>query len=135
MAGPRREGRAGDWSERGSATVLVLAATGCLVIALGAALALAGAVAARHEATSAADLAALAGAAVLGEGAAPPQACAEAARVAAANGGTLTGCSLGPDQSVVVAVAVPLTGPLALAGWRRAQAESRAGPAVSRAPP
>ena len=133
--GPASAGAAGDRRETGSATVLALAAAGCLVIALAAGLVLASAVAARHQATSAADLGALAGAGALAEGATPLQACAEAARIAADNAGTLTRCSTGLDESVVVAVEVPVAGLLSRAGWRRAHAEARAGPAASRAPP
>jgi len=111
--------------ERGSATVWVVALAG-LLAALGAAGVLVGAaVAGRHRATSAADLAALAGAsrAVLGD----PSACAVAARIAAANGALLASCAqlAGAEVQVEVRVPVPL-GPL---GSGEARARARAGPA------
>ena len=111
-------------SERGSATVWVLALSGLLAF-LGAAVVLAGAAAvARHRATAAADLAALSGAghAVLGE----PDACAAAAEVATANGAVLTGCSVAAGAVVEVRVRVAVrVGPISGAAVERA----RAGPA------
>jgi secretion/DNA translocation related TadE-like protein len=90
-------------ADAGSATVYVLWLVGVL-LALGAGLAVwASAVAARHQASSAADLAALAGAARAVEGSV--SACAAAGRVAAANGAKLVSCALS-GSAVEVAVQV-----------------------------
>ncbi len=110
--------------ERGSATVWVLALSGVLAV-VGVAVVLLGAAAvARHRATTAADLAALAAAvrAVGGD----PAACDAAAQVAAANGAALSGCSVGPDAVVEVTVGVSVDlGPI---GRPTARARARAGP-------
>ncbi|SFK89114.1 Rv3654c family TadE-like protein [Geodermatophilus ruber] len=110
--------------ERGSATVWVVALSGVLA-AVGVAAVLVGtAVVARHRATGAADLAALAAAerAVRGD----PGACSAAAAVAGANGAELTGCTVDGAAVVEVTVAVPVRlGPL---GTGRAAARARAGP-------
>ncbi|MGY1759966.1 Rv3654c family TadE-like protein [Geodermatophilus sp. SYSU D00805] len=112
--------------ERGSATVWVIALAGVLA-AIGVAAVLVGAaVVGRHRATTAADLAALAGAerAVRGD----PGACAVVGEVAGANGARLTACTVGDGAVVEVAVAVPVRlGPL---GVNRAGARARAGPVV-----
>lgn len=111
--------------ERGSATVWVVALAG-LLAALGTAGVLVGAaVVARHRATAAADLAALAGAAraVVAD----PAACSVATRIAAVNGAELEECAVGPDAVVDVRVRVPVRlGPL---GTSHAHARARAGPA------
>ncbi|MFF4182054.1 Rv3654c family TadE-like protein [Streptomyces sp. NPDC001691] len=87
-----RLARGGSCPDRGSATVWVAlsAATMCAVFA--AVLGLGQAVAARHRAGGAADLAALAAAdrALWGS----PDACAKAAEVAAAQGAQLVRCSV-----------------------------------------
>jgi secretion/DNA translocation related TadE-like protein len=112
--------------ERGSATVWVLALAGLLAV-LGMAVLLVGtATVARHRATTAADLAALAaaGRAVVGD----PGACAAAERIARADGAALESCSVGAGTVVEVHVRVPVRlGPLGLAG---ARAHARAGPAA-----
>jgi secretion/DNA translocation related TadE-like protein len=110
--------------ERGSATVWVLALAG-LLAALGAAVVLVGAaVVARHRATAAADLAALAGAgrAVLGGA----DACDAVRRIAEANDGVVDRCTVraGAVVEVNLHVAVRL-GPF---GASRAVARARAGP-------
>jgi secretion/DNA translocation related TadE-like protein len=110
--------------ERGSATVWVLALSGVLA-AIGMAAVLVGAaVVARHRATSAADLAALAaaGQAVLGR----PGACASAAEVAEANSAELTACTVGDDAVVEVRVSVPVR--LGRLGVHEATGRARAGP-------
>ncbi|MGK5110599.1 MULTISPECIES: Rv3654c family TadE-like protein [unclassified Geodermatophilus] len=110
--------------ERGSATVWVVALSGVLAAIGVAAVLVGGAVVARHRATSAADLAALAAAerAVRGDSAA----CSVAAQVATANGAHLTACSVDAGAVVSVAVEVPVAlGPL---GVHRADARARAGP-------
>ena len=111
--------------ERGSATVWVLALAGLLAVLGTAAVLVGGAVVARHRASTAADLAALAaaGRAVFGD----PAACATAARVARANAAELEGCVVRPEAVVEVRVQVPVRfGPL---GSFAAHARARAGPA------
>lgn len=115
-----------DRSDRGAATVLVLALavvlTGCAVV-----LASLGAVAvARHRAAAVADLAALAAADHSLEG--PAAACAAAARVAAASGAEIGACVLQGQVAQVVARVRP-SGRLGLLG--SAAARSRAGPTGS----
>ncbi|MCZ2836239.1 Rv3654c family TadE-like protein [Modestobacter sp. VKM Ac-2985] len=114
-----------DHGERGSATVWVVALAGLLAL-LGAATLLVGAaVVARHRATSAADLAALAaaGRAVLGD----PAACTVAQEIAAANSATLDSCQVDAGAVVEVHLHVPVRlGPL---GVLDAPARARAGPA------
>jgi secretion/DNA translocation related TadE-like protein len=111
--------------ERGSATVWVIALAG-LLAALGTAGVLVGAaVAGRHRAAAAADLAALAGAAraVVGDS----TACSAAAHIAAANGAVLQRCATLPGAEVEVSVRVPVRlGPL---GVVEAHGRARAGPA------
>jgi secretion/DNA translocation related TadE-like protein len=116
---PRR--RAG---ERGSATVWMLALSGVLATIGLAAVLVGAAVVARHRATGAADLAALAaaGRAVNGH----VDGCARAATVADANAAVLTACTVGADVVVQVEVSVPVRlGPL---GLHSATARARAGP-------
>jgi secretion/DNA translocation related TadE-like protein len=111
--------------ERGSATVWVLGLAGLLAV-LGAAVVLAGAaVVARHRATAAADLAALAaaGRAAMGD----PAPCATAERLAAVNHAAVDGCAVRPGAIVEVRVHVSVRlGPF---GTAHAPARSRAGPA------
>ncbi|WP_442907772.1 Rv3654c family TadE-like protein [Kineococcus sp. G2] len=107
---------------------------GVVAVVLALAVAVAGlgaAVAARHRAQSAADLAALAGADVV-LGRAPGDACERAARVLRAHGAA-GGCAVVADGSVRVDAGVPVTGPLArvLAGTP-ARAAARAGDAALR---
>lgn len=110
--------------EEGSATVWVVALAG-LLAALGAVTVLVGAaVVARHRATTAADLTALAvaGRAVLAD----PAACAVGEEVAAANGAAVVSCRIDPGAVVSVEVTVPVRlGPL---GVTAARAHARAGP-------
>lgn len=112
--------------EEGSATVWVVALAG-LLAALGAVVVLVGAaVVARHRATSAADLTALAvaGRAVLAD----PAACSVGEEVAAANGAGLTACTVDAGAVVTVEVTVPVRlGPL---GVSTARAHARAGPVL-----
>lgn len=115
--------------ERGSATVWVLALAGLLAVLGVAVVLVGGAVVARHRASAAADLAALAaaGRAVLAD----PAACATAARIARTNGAELEGCVLRPEAIVDVRVRVPVRlGPL---GSFAAHARARAGPAPAAA--
>jgi len=110
-------------ADRGSASVLVLAAAGVLLAVGVAALVLGSVAVAGQRARLAADLAAIAGA--TRQRAADGQACAAAATVARANGARLEGCSLqGADITIGVSVEVPV--------WPDpARARSRAGPARS----
>ena len=86
--------------DRGSAAVLVVAATGAVLVLLVAGLALSSAVVATHTARAAADLGALAAAQALEEGAGPQSACALAASVTTKNGARATGCLTRMDGSV-----------------------------------
>ena len=110
-------------SDRGAASVWVLA-VGLVIVVAGVTLAGVGAVrVARHEARAAADFGALAGAmrAVEGEG----SACDRAAELVAANEGRLVACRL-DGFDIVVSVEVPVS---PLPGVSRlAAATSRAGP-------
>ena len=110
--------------EGGSATVWVLALSAVLAL-VGAATVLLGAAAvARHRATAAADLAALAGAgrAVVGDA----DACARAGEIAVANSARLTSCRVAPDAVVTVTVEVPVR--FGRLGVHTATAQARAGP-------
>lgn len=103
----RAEGRAdaerAGRAERGSATVLTVAALGVLTTVLGAALVVVGVVRDVHRARAAADLSALAAAQPLVLGGTVD--CAAARSVAEANGAVLRSCQLLPDGSVETWVA------------------------------
>lgn len=119
MTGPARA------AERGAASVLVVAMAGLLML-VGAAAGVVGAIVAAHRvAQSAADLAVLAGAATLADqrGRDP---CAAAGEVAAANGARLGSCAVeGSD----VLVEVVVDGPRWLGQDQDLSARARAGPA------
>jgi secretion/DNA translocation related TadE-like protein len=120
----RAGSRAGP--EEGAGTVLavgLVAVLGTLILACAA---LGAAVASRHRAASAADLAALAGA-DRAVGRAMGEPCQAAANVARANAAQLTACRVDADGSVTVTVQVRLPSPWTTLG--PAQARSRAGPA------
>ncbi|MEU6165076.1 Rv3654c family TadE-like protein [Streptomyces tanashiensis] len=104
--------------DRGVATVWAAVAACALCVVFGVVLALGQAVAARHRAGGAADLAALAAAdrALWGEA----EACAAASRVAAAQGAELVGCAVRDGVSEVTARVVR--------GPYRPEVRSRAGP-------
>ena len=88
------------------------------------ALALGSVVVASHDARTAADLGALAGATALRDGVTPGIACMTAVSVAAANGAVLQDCSVGAGSTLlVVAARRPALWPLP------ATARARAGPA------
>lgn len=109
--------------DRGGASIFVLA-VGLVLVAAGLAGAAAGAArVGRHQARTAADLGALAGAARAVEGA--EAACGRAAQLASANGARMVSCRLdGWEIVVVVQVGVtPLPGLT-----RTATAAARAGP-------
>ncbi|MEJ5946721.1 Rv3654c family TadE-like protein [Pseudokineococcus basanitobsidens] len=113
--------------ERGAGTVVVVGLVLVGLLLATATAVLGQAVVARHRATAAADLAALAAADVL-LGRATGDACGAAGRTAAAGGARLVGCALG-GQEVVVHVVVPVDGVLTAVG--PATAAARAGPAGS----
>ena len=113
----------GGATERGSASVLVVAIVGLLLVVAGALGVVAAMVLAHRTAQSGADLAALGGAHGLALG---RDACSEAGRVAAANGVRLTGCRI--DGRVVV-VTVEAAGPHWLGQSADLSAQARAGPA------
>ncbi len=117
----------GERAERGAGSVLVLSIVAVLAVATGAVLVLVSAVAVRHRAAAAADLAALAAAQSVLSG--PAQACGLAARVAGQLGGTLVACEL-HGRIAEVTVSVPHRG---VAGFlpdpvRRARAGQGAEP-------
>ena len=109
--------------ERGAATVLAVAMVGLLMM-VGAALSVVGALFAAHRtAQAAADLAALAGASALARTGEP---CAAAEATARDNGALLSGCVVdGAAVRIVVVVRGPRWRGLVLADL---VAESRAGP-------
>jgi secretion/DNA translocation related TadE-like protein len=112
--------------DRGAATILVLAFGLFLTVAGVAAAGVGTARVGRHEARTAADLGALAGAAKAIYG--PEVACARAGQLVAANHGRLSSCRVeGLDVVVRAEVAVPGLG-------RRAMATARAGPIYAMAP-
>lgn len=115
--------------QRGSATVWVLMVCGVLAVIGAAAVLVGAAVVARHRASAAADLAALAGAAVAVEGA---DACGAAARFAGANAAELTACTETPEAVVDVEVSVPVR--LGRLGVLSATARARAGPVTTGSP-
>jgi len=113
----RRPGR-----ERGSAVPFAVACLGLLVL-VGGALAVTGAMVVDHRtAQAAADLAALAGASASARG---EDGCAAAGRVAARNGASLSSCRLAGSD---VLVRVVVMGPRWLGASGDLAAEARAGP-------
>lgn len=110
--------------DRGSATVLVVAALAALLAAGVGALEIVGAVRASHQAHSAADLASLAGALILVRGGSPSSACSRAAVLARQNSASLVDCRPTGDSVLEVVVSVP-----GGTGLGPAVARSRAGPA------
>ena len=113
---------AGEFCERGVATVYACLGVVMVLVVTGLAVHLGVAGLARQRAETGADLAALAGAAKVLQG--PDAVCAAVVRVAAANDGTVETCSVvGTDVLVTVAVRV---GTGVLAGT--ATARARAGP-------
>jgi secretion/DNA translocation related TadE-like protein len=112
-----------DRADAGSATILVVAMAGVLLL-LGAALSVVAAMVVAHRtAQSAADLAALAGARGIATGG---DGCALASGVAAENDARLTSCVV---SGRIVDVAVTVPGPHWLGQTADLTARSRAGPA------
>jgi secretion/DNA translocation related TadE-like protein len=112
--------------DSGSGTVYVLMVIVLLLAVLAAALMLGQTLVARHQAASAADLAALAAADRALEGSAA--ACAVAAAIASAQEARITACRL-HGEIVEIDAAVSL--PAALSRFGPAKARARAGPADS----
>ncbi|MCW6006608.1 flp pilus-assembly TadE/G-like family protein [Micromonospora sp. CPCC 205371] len=113
--------------DRGAASVWVLAIGLVFVVAGLAGAAVGAARVAKHQARTAADLGALAGAALAIEG--EEAACGRAADLVAHNGGRLTRCVI-DGLDVIVAVEVEVT---PLPGiTRTARQEARAGPVRAR---
>jgi secretion/DNA translocation related TadE-like protein len=114
--------RVADRSEAGAATLLAVAMAGVLLM-VGAALAVVGAMVVAHrQAQASADLAALAGATAAARGEDPCQAARVVARL---NGGTLVACAV--DESGVT-VQVRVLGPHWLGQESDLEARARAGP-------
>ena len=109
--------------EDGAGTVLALGLVAVLASLALATAALGSAVVARHRASAAADLAALA-AADRQLGRAPGTPCPAAQAVASADGAELLSCSSAPDGSVSVVVVVRLPRPWSRAGVARAGARA-----------
>lgn len=124
--GPASTGGGGRATDRGTASILVLT-VGLVLLGAGlVAASVAAAVVARHQAQTAADLGALAGAARVVHG--PAVACARAAELVAANQGRLTGCVV---SGLTVTVTVEVTPPAGAVLPRPAVATARAGPLVA----
>lgn len=112
-------------ADRGSGTVWTLAFIAMVWLTATVVMTAGGVRAARHQAHTAADLAALAAAAHAAGG--PGTACRWAAAIAAGSGGRLSGCAVrGRVVDVLVVVTVPGPKPL---GPIRLVARARAGPA------
>jgi secretion/DNA translocation related TadE-like protein len=109
--------------DRGSVTIWAAGMAGLLWLGASAAVVYGGAVAGRHRAEAAADLAALAVAVHVPDGTA--SACAIGTRIAVRNGASVRDCRVvGPDVEVVVSTRVDLGG----LGAFTAVARARAGP-------
>jgi secretion/DNA translocation related TadE-like protein len=121
----RARGRQHHDGEQGSGTVLVLVVIMLLFFAGGTVALTGAAIAVRHRAETAADLAALSGASALQRGTSSP--CAVAGRVAVANGARLVECAIN-GALIDVAVALQPRGPLAR--LPPAHSKARAGPAL-----
>ena len=119
--------------ERGSATVLTVAALGSVLVVVAGVLALAGVVRDVHRARAAADLAALAAAVPLAYGTGVD--CAAAASVATSNGASLTACATELDGSVVVSVSVSVGRAPAVAWALPAVVTARARAGLAAEPP
>lgn len=115
--------------ERGSGSVLVLAAVAVVAVVLAGCLTVVAAVRDVHRARSAADLGALAAARHSAHGAGAD--CAAAGAVGAAVGAALGECRELSDGSVLVVMTVPARWP---AGWPglpgRVEGAARAGPVL-----
>ena len=107
--------------DRGSVTIWAATLAGLALLGSSAAVLYGSAVAGRHRAEVAADVAALAAAVHVPDGAA--SACAVGARIAADNGGSLRSCEVvGDEVEVVVSRRVRVSGLGAFAAVARARA-------------
>ena len=107
--------------DRGSVTIWAATLAGMVLLGSSAAVLYGSAVAGRHRAEAAADLAALAAAVHVPDGAA--SACAVGARIAADNGGSLRNCEVvGDEVEVMVSREVRMGGLGAFATVARARA-------------
>jgi secretion/DNA translocation related TadE-like protein len=111
-------------TESGIATLWGLAIIGILLLFAAVSAGVVSLVGARHQAETAADLAALAGAQTAADGTGDP--CQAADRVAAANRGRLVRCAVDGD---VVAVRVEVESPRLLGHTWTLTGRARAGPA------
>jgi secretion/DNA translocation related TadE-like protein len=135
------KGAIGRTADAGSASIWLLAFAMVLWVAAAGAVAMAGAVTARHRAASAADLAALAGAQELARAItadstsdSTASACAAAGATATANHATLVSCAA-TGAVVDVVAAVQTTGIARLAALATTvRAHARAGPVVRPSP-
>ncbi|MGW5152283.1 Rv3654c family TadE-like protein [Rhodococcus koreensis] len=116
--------RSGISDDRGAATVLACCALGALVVVTAMLVHVGSAVAVRHRAQSAADLAALAAAVGLDRG--TDAACGAAREVAGRMRTEVVSCEV-DDWDVEVAVTAPVL--VSVPGVRDARAVARAGPA------
>lgn len=114
--------------DRGSSTVMALGLIAVLLTTTVAALAVLSAVRAAHQARSAADLAALAGAVVHQEVSDASASCAEARRIALRHDVELVTCEVDAGGVVTVTTSAPITHRLAGVGPDRAEGRARAGP-------
>jgi secretion/DNA translocation related TadE-like protein len=110
-------------SESGVATIWGLAIMGILLLLAAVSAGVVSLVGARHQAESAADLAALAGAQAAVNGG---DACRSASRIAVANGGDLVACDV---QGEIVEVRVEVVSPRLLGQTWTLTGRARAGPA------
>jgi secretion/DNA translocation related TadE-like protein len=115
-------------TERGAATVLVLAAVSVVLMVLVAGLALGSAVVATHQARAAADLGALAAADALQRGVGSAAAAASGAALASRNGARSAGCVVGADGSVTCRATTSPAFVLPGTPRRTTTATARAGP-------
>lgn len=110
-------------SDRGSATIWAAGGVAALLLIVGLVVAIGAAALTRHQASGAADLAALAAAAHATDGEGP--ACGRARWVAQQMGTTMTACRLRGWDAEVEITAQP---PDLLLGFGSATAHARAGP-------
>lgn len=114
-------------NERGSGTVLAVAAVGTMLICLVGGLTVVAVVQAAHTARAAADLAVLSAAAAAQHGASPQAACARAGQVAAFNDGVLRACGVDAGGRVTLEVTADVRPPLPALVLGSARARARAG--------
>lgn len=114
--------------DRGSSTVMALGLIAALITATVASLAVLSAVRAAHQARSAADLAALAGAVVHQEVSAASRPCAEVERITLRHDVELVDCQVDAVGAVTVTTSAVIPYRLGGVGPERAEGRARAGP-------